>query len=60
MRKLQSFKCNTCGAEYERLVEDGHRAPCDTCNSMDVVKVISAPAIKVTGLGAFSTKMKTQ
>lgn len=58
MRKMQSFKCNTCGAEYARLVEDGSRAPCDTCHSMDVVKVITAPAIKVNGQGAFTNKMK--
>lgn len=60
MRKIQSFKCNNCGAEYDAYVEDGARAPCDTCKSQDVIKVITAPAIKVTGLGAFSTKMKTQ
>lgn len=58
MRKLQSFKCNNCGAEYDAYVEDGHRAPCDTCKSQDVIKVITAPAIKVTGLGAYTNKMK--
>ena len=55
---MQSFKCNTCGAEYERYVEAGRRAPCDTCNSMDVVHTITAPAIKVNGQGAYTNKMK--
>jgi putative FmdB family regulatory protein len=59
MRILQAFKCNTCNAEFERLVERGHLAPCDTCHSLDVVRVITAPAIKVTGQGAYSQKMKT-
>lgn len=58
MRRMQSFKCNTCGAEYERLVEEGCRAPCDTCNSLDVVRTITAPAIKVNGQGAYTNKMK--
>ena len=59
MRKIKSFKCNTCGAEYDALVEDGRRAPCDTCKSHDVVFVITAPAIKVNGQGAYTNKMKT-
>ena len=58
MRKIQSFKCNNCGAEYDAYCEDGSRAPCDTCKSQDVVKVITAPAIKVNGQGAYTNKMK--
>lgn len=59
MRKIKSFKCNNCGAEYDALVEDGRRAPCDTCKSSDVIFVITAPAIKVTGQGAYTNKMRT-
>ncbi len=58
MRKMQSFKCNNCNSQYDAYVEEGHRAPCDTCKSVDVVKVITAPAIKVTGQGAYTQKMK--
>lgn len=58
MRKIKSFKCNTCDHTYDAYVEDGHRAPCTKCNSRDIVFVITAPAIKVNGQGAYTNKMK--
>lgn len=55
---MQNLHCNTCNHDYESYSEAGTRPPCTKCNSHDIVFRITAPAIKVTGQGAYTQKMK--
>lgn len=58
MRKLRDYLCTDCGKEFEKLVKDGTQVECVYCGSTKTTVQFSPNAIKVTGQGAYSQKMK--
>lgn len=48
---IYEFICNSCGNEFEAIVSstDTTSVSCDSCESGDVKKVMSASSIKVGG-----------
>lgn len=58
MRKLKAFKCEDCQHEFERLVDNGEIPECPSCHSNNTRFCYSSLAIKVNGIGQYSSKMK--
>ena len=56
--KLYDFYCLDCGKEFEKLVKSFADIECPLCGSTNVSRLLSAQAIKATGSGVYSTKMK--
>ena len=51
------FSCKGCGKEFEALVRPQDAAPaCPSCNSADLEKLISRPAIKSESTHALAMK----
>ena len=52
---IYEYRCETCGAEFERLVLSLKKSPaeivCPTCQGTEVQRLLSAPAIHKTGEG---------
>lgn len=59
MLKLFDFKCQDCGQEYERLVDDKKplETICPACNSLNTQRGYTKSSFKVHGAGAYNTKM---
>lgn len=51
---IYEFVCNSCGNEFEAIVSitDATSVSCESCQSPDVKKVMSASSIKVGGSAA--------
>ena len=51
---IYEYVCNSCGEEFEAIVSptDLASVSCESCQSGDVKKVMSASAIKVGGSAA--------
>ena len=43
---IYEYSCRTCGEAFEALVRVGASASCPKCASVDLERLISAPAIK--------------
>lgn len=56
--KLYDFVCHDCGKEFEKLVKSIADIACPYCSSTHTERKLSANSIKVTGQGAYTTKMK--
>jgi putative FmdB family regulatory protein len=55
------FACRLCGHEFEKLVlkSDAPAPICAVCNSVDVVKKVSASGFRLSGTGWYETDFKT-
>ena len=51
---IYEYECNSCGNEFEAIVSstDPASVSCESCQSKDVKKVMSASSIKVGGSAA--------
>jgi len=51
---IYEYVCNSCGNEFEAIVSSTDATPvsCESCQSDDVKKVMSASSIKVGGSAA--------
>ena len=58
MIKVYDFTCADCGYTFEKFVKDIKDAECPTCGSKNVVKGVSAGAVKASGLGVYDRKMR--
>ena len=55
---LRDFVCRDCGKEFEKFTKDIHIVECPHCGSGACTFLHSAQAVKATGSGVYSTKMK--
>ena len=55
---LRDFVCRDCGKEFEKFTKDIHFVKCPHCGSSACTFLHSVQAIKATGSGVYSTKMK--
>ena len=58
MLKLRDFTCRECGFHWEVLTKELEGIHCPRCNGVDTRFAYSPQAIKVTGIGAYTNKMK--
>jgi putative FmdB family regulatory protein len=42
---LYDYKCRACGRQFEELVRHGEAPVCPSCNSGDLEKLVSIPAV---------------
>lgn len=56
MKKLLDFRCSGCGFEFEKF-STTDKTECPLCGET-ANKLLSSPAIKVNGVGAYTNKMK--
>lgn len=59
MRVIRDFECRECGLVFTRLSSYSEKEHCPRCNGIDTKSIFSPAAIKVTGQGAYTNKMKT-
>lgn len=51
------YKCDACGAEFEALRKaDETETACKECGEEGAKRLVSAPGVKVTGVGTYCTK----
>ena len=57
---IYEFTCHTCGTNFEKRVSftQTQAPPCDTCESPNVQRRLSAPAIHFKGKGWYVTDSK--
>lgn len=60
MRVIRDFKCRECGLVFDRYSDKNNGENCPRCNGVDTKSILSAAAIKVTGQGAYTNKMKVK
>ena len=60
MRRIRDFECRECGLVFDRYTDKKEKEHCPRCNGVDTKSLISPPAIKVNGQGAYTTKMKVK
>lgn len=58
MKKFYDFYCNNCEKEYEAFTKETTSTTCPHCGSNYTERRPSVSHFKVTGQGAYSTKMK--
>jgi putative FmdB family regulatory protein len=50
------YTCKSCGREFEALVRAGTTAMCPACQSTDLEKLMSLPAVHSSGTHALALK----
>ena len=60
MRRIRDFECRECGLVFDRYSNQQEKEKCPRCGGVDTKSIISPPAIKVTGIGQYSSKMKVK
>jgi len=50
------YTCKSCGREFEALVRPGTTATCPACQSTDLEKLLSLPAVHSTGTHELALK----
>lgn len=58
MIRVKDFKCCDCQLEFEAFIKDGVIPECPKCKSQNVNPNLGPTSFKVTGMGAYTTKMK--
>lgn len=60
MKKLRDFKCKKCGFIFEKLSDKTLFETCPRCGNNDTEFMFAPQAIKVTGQGAYTNRMKVR
>lgn len=57
--KVRDYICSDCGHQFEKFVtHDSDKVECPLCGSSKTQSILSAPNFRVTGMGAYTNKMK--
>lgn len=60
MLKMKDYFCHDCGAYFEKLSRSDSDVRCPDCGSDKIEFRHSPQAIRATGNGVYSTKMRTK
>lgn len=50
------YTCKSCGSDFELLIRHDTRAACPECDSADIDKRLSLPAVKSSGTHALAMR----
>ena len=59
MIKVRDYVCSECGHQFEKFVtHDSELVECPKCGSGNTSQTLTTSSFKVTGNGAYTTRMK--